>query len=1486
MTGKGPHEGSDTTRSMATIDGRLRATPLEGQKKEKREDLKKALRPAQKHATPTDEELKTMSGIDRKALNKYGGAYVSRAWLETLGFRDGAMDDIAECSPERIYTSIDFVGSSIAQKAVFDDRCPADLRARFIHLLQEGISTITTIGEAFNGSVDGFQGDEVTANFPSMYLACMASLAIKNVMEPILESLRKLTKEFNENHAGKGEKYEVVSGLRVAHVSAQGLNLRTHRRVSGMITRGHALKHSKKFEGEIKSREVDLDLNTTNIHVEDSQIEHLARAKADFESIAANYKEANLRMSQDKVSTIGEEIPNITQLPKNAEASSHPSTTLGVPFCIYFPTLNDETDDAEYDKLVDKVLSVMEEYQCGDIKAVMGGNGFFTTFENGDTELLAARALQATRAAIQEFNNLTGTAHKAVCGIGKKGRMIRFRAGNDDRHELTRVGLVVHELFRAMGVGIDMCNDRSGESSLAVGVATRDKLDEYCLLGETKDHATRNMDITVTELKEVKAKKRVHIFESAGDVRLIGASPTAALEKLNQLLDKKRVIKIGGSSPVNELILRKTLERKDTSSMCVVTPEGQDAFDPYQTLYQIIEQYSEIIEEEKTELYKSIGGGNDLEIEAKLKTCLEKIGESLKGGLNLCVLGAESMDEGSRSALEGAVSKMEGRKIRLIIVGGNVENPDISEKETSMISEEEAMELIEFILETKVGKTDTEIISKKDLSMIAAKLPKIGDSENIHGAYVYPWIGELINQGHLYQPDNTDGTVKTAWVVADSLEGAQVSGQGILMEKLSRLMTEFKGIDDVAYAVAAANRPVEAKELKFENGVEGNKELFLAKLAAQGILTKIDAVEGDDGAIGRVGYIVTPLYKNAIEECLVTWEAGRVEVHGKILKDMNYDSDRLFTENEDPKAQREIKEARDIWLMHNSEYFKYMIIANTSEDIIMDESELKGLHEYLKTIRIDVQKDLDLNNRTKVARRLKHIVELEKLIKRIKTNGANESLLLTEIRKSYLNLISIFSSAAQRSREGKPTLIKFLEGDCLQKIGKLIIQNAKWEEAPTDITIGLIGIRSCQCEIDKINRGIICLDLCDVQAVIKERNSIEGLNEILLRAKKYLKENLNPHLEDVSGLDESTTLRLADALQIFALIAYNVGETLLHIEQATKSENQEYIKYLDMASKYAKMAIDLTTMLREKGLPISRAEGAVTSQASLVLNEYVPQKNAEAKGLTVLGMLKRLSPEHSQERIDASIEKGLEKSIEAIFKRMFQLDEVYITQFTLPFEEDNYLQEAKKEVEKELKLKAKGGKWAKPKGLLGTLTSYSENARTLGRAYYTHEGNDINGISRKKAYEMLLRKAIKAAELARRINDYPNEQGEFIYDFIAVYNTIETYIELAMINDDPLSLQTDFDIAMEELLKIRREVGEVHAAAGVPLQSEVKKLYSWAYQAGLTAIPSEYIPSAERTVMGSTTGVEVLTMEIPSIAELAKGNDSGPFQTIGPEDEE
>ncbi|MDP4008309.1 MAG: hypothetical protein Q8P68_03910, partial [Candidatus Peregrinibacteria bacterium] len=98
------------------------------------------------------------------------------------------------------------------------------------------------------------------------------------------------------------------------------------------------------------------------------------------------------------------------------------------------------------------------------------------------------------------------------------------------------------------------------------------------------------------------------------------------------------------------------------------------------------------------------------------------------------------------------------------------------------------------------------------------------------------------------------------------------------------------------------------------------------------------------------------------------------------------------------------------------------------------------------------------------------------------------------------------------------------------------------------------------------------------------------------------------------------------------------------------------------------------------------------------------------------------------------------------------------------------------------------------------------------------------------------------------------------------------------------ALQTDFDFAMEELLKIRREEGEVHIAAGVPLQSEVKKLYSWAHQAGLT-VPKEYIPSFERTVMSSTMSMAPLTMmEIPTIADISDQT-SGPFQTIGPEDE-
>ncbi|MDP4008311.1 MAG: hypothetical protein Q8P68_03920, partial [Candidatus Peregrinibacteria bacterium] len=696
MTGKGPQEKGADTGQRRTLDGRVRGEADSTQARPildevfmgERGDLQKTLSPIQTHQTPSYAALEFINGVNRDRLTPHGGANISRAWLETIAHQDGSMNSIVECSPGRIYTSIDFVGSSITQRAVFDDRCPASLRAKFIHIIQEGINTITTIVENFHGSVDGFQGDEVTANFPNMHLACMASLAIKNVMEPVLEALRKLTKEFNENHAGKGEKYKVVSGLRIAHVSAQGLNLRTHRRVSGMITRGRALKDSKEFEVKIKEGEGSLNLNTTNIHVENDQISHLTKAEEDFDKIASNFAGARLRIPEDKISTIGEEIPNITQLPKNTEASKHPSTTLGVPFCIYFPTLNDETSNEEYDRLVGKIITVMEEYQCGDIKAVMEGNGFFTTFETGDAELLAARALQAVRAAIEEFNRTNGEGHKAVCGIGKKGRMIRFRAGNEDRHELTRVGLVVHELFRAMGVGIDMSQAKGGQS-VAVGVAARDKLDEYCILGDTGDYATRNMDITVTELKEVKSKKRVHIFKSAEGVRLIGASPAKALEKLNQLLNKKRVIKMRGSSPVNELILRKTLEREDADSLCIVSPEGQDAFDPYQTLYQIIEQYSEGLKEEKAELYASISDGNDLEVEAKLKICLEKIGKNLPGTLNICILGAESMDEGSRSVLEGAISKMGESEIKLIIVGSNIESPNISEEETSLISKEE-----------------------------------------------------------------------------------------------------------------------------------------------------------------------------------------------------------------------------------------------------------------------------------------------------------------------------------------------------------------------------------------------------------------------------------------------------------------------------------------------------------------------------------------------------------------------------------------------------------------------------------------------------------------------------------------------------------------------------------------------------------------------------------------------------------------------------
>lgn len=1360
-----------------------------------------------------------------------GATYVSRAMLEAVMRR--AME--AEKKPsletpvlfqgEAVYTSIDIVGSTNAQSVFFDQRCPAELRTKFIRLQGSIIDSVTTIVENFHGSADGFQGDEITATFPDPIHAYMASHSIRICLKRRLEELRGLIEEFNTSHASGGGTYEVKAGLRIVHTSAEGLLLMNNPEITGTITRGPAIGRSKAMEADAKAAETDMNPNTTNIFVDTNKRSVLEEASTLLEVRRDQYTNSGLRLGEGvEITELAGLIRAGTKLPTNEAASKHPNSTLAVPLCIYLPDVTDETGIDEFQRLIGVIGRTLREYQCEDIKAVAGGNGLFTTFENGDTEELATKALQAVRRAIDEFNAQNFSEHRFVCAIGKKDRVVRFRAGSERRHELTRIGSVINELFRGLAVAIDMYHEKpeGSRESLAVTLTAPERIKEYCEVIDTSRHWVKGVsrELLVTELGKVISKRRAVMVKGRPEIELIGEGAKSTVIRINEIFDSTEgtaIIKIRGISPSIELIARKTLERSDTCSLCLVRPEGQDALKEYQTIFQIIfeliNEYGAsgvIAAEDQNVIAGHLRTQSETSIEKALRHCIDCISANTGCVMQICVLEAESMDESSKFVLESAVQNSKG-KARLIIAGANIDNPDINEEDTETVSPEEAKELVKLILERRAGKMQGPPITEDDLSRIVGSFPKDGNGR-VRGAYVLPWVSELIANGDLYQG------AEIAWEANQNINQESYRKNTILTRKLNALEAMTPGITEVAYAVAAAGRPVKPEELAVATGTRTEA---MAKLAAQGILLKVDVGEGGETdlepQIGKTGYIIAPIYREAIEACLEGWGDRRMEVHEKIIKDSSQDVKTLEfkksgREAADRARKKNLKELRGVFLMHYREYFKYF----SAEEL--DKASCEWLKNYMEVMMVDAKEELDVVNRSKVARRLPVIYELQTILSKCPADGASDEM--ATAKRTYMELVSMLSGSASMTRINTGDLMRIAKSDSFeQKLVNELCETNPLAAQDLRVISALLQMRGRLMEAESLKTDI--------------PNAVEEVIRIVEAAKSALPE------EPREDAPIQTRLRFVDALETLGLVIFTAVERGL--SKLPEAGNEELAsKLLEEATNLGLQAIK---MGKEFNIGImsesqKRAAGKVLGKAESLVYFYVPGQYAERNGLSCADMVTwHKAGAHTLEG-KPGMEMSIIGSVTILIRHILgNGSSVSVDNIAHPLEADRYLRlisaKVAASIQEKRRARASGDEWVRPQGMLHALGNYTSSARRLARAYLKYTGEEVDGVERRQAAINLLIKAKKAAALTRELVGYEDDpEGAFLFEHGLVYNTAEACVELAFLGADGAEQnQMDFNAAMADLAKLRTVHGDSYK--GRPIAEDISRLSEWAALAGL-----------------------------------------------------
>ena len=1071
--------------------------------------------------------------------------------------------------------------------------------------------------------------------------------------------------------------------------------------------------------------------------------------------------------------------------------------------------------------------------------------------------------MQAVQRAVEEFNKTSSISHRTVCGVGKKGRMVRFPAGNNTRRELTRIGPVINELFRGMASAIQIYEAQTPyahrRASLAVGLASPDKLSEYCTTEGTERRAAKGIarGISVTKLGAVREKRRTSLIKETEFIPLIGEGANIAFQKINDLFDAgERVVKIRGLSPVNEVIAKKMLERDDVQTACVVRPEGQDALYEYRTLSQIFIGIKEressggqiAMDEGDMPMYQALTEGIDKKIEEEFIKYLSQIIADQDEGLEICILGAESMDEGSRTILENAIRKINSDKLKLIVVGIDTENPSIPEELTETISKEETKDLVAYVLSERIGGSDTLLISESDAEKIVMSMPKIligpegAQVEKIRGAEVKDWVGDLIAAGHLH-PGGEEG--EAAWEVSPTISQVRLEENSILARKLNTLERELKGITEVAYAIAAAGRPIQPEELDVPMGSRTN---CATKLAMQGIVLKVDVMDEGKKAgltVGQEGYIIAPQYKQAVEVCMEGWGERRAEVHKKILRDLAQDPSQLVTQTfegegeEGPAAKKErldnnkkTRNFRTMCSMHYSEHFKYY------EENMLDADSIKWLGEYLQILRIEAIEELaDKNNRAKASHKLKALFDLEGIFGKLATDDVRHIFL--DVKEQYLELLSIFSGAAQRSQTNKDLLFGLTEEDSIlfRTANNLNFLRPE-KRARTDVIAGLTCLRAGRIQIREITTPVRVSSVKEAKKHALKHGTALQIKELIKKMETTLEEHVIPYAKNEGFEDLETQLRIFNALQVSAIIYWEAGSMLGKLKDAS------YIKYLETGSELCRKTLDSMAEF-EPALETEtqkRAFKVVQSDLKNTLKTKMATAKAEGEGLTVEGMLEfeqhgQISPPNK--KFEAEIEQGVLSLLSIMFDKE---SGDCARSLAIRLEDDPDFGALEKKIHSLIEQKQRssetGEPWKKPKWLTSALLEFSENARTLARTYRRLDGPYVNGIERSEAHRNLLDKALKAAELTRILNDYPNEQGEFFYDFVPVYNSIEAWIEIAAIAEvDSPEAQKGFDMQLSELVKLWDTHGDVFH--GIPLKSEVFKLCKWGLKAGLT-VPDEY----------------------------------------------
>lgn len=1383
--------------------------------------------------------------LQQEDAQRAGATHVSRAMLEAVmkrameAGRKPSLETPVLFRGKAVYTSIDIVGSTNAQSVFFDQRCPAELRTKFIRLQGNIIGSVTTIVENFHGSADGFQGDEITATFPDPIHAYMASHSIRICLEGRLEELRGLIEEFNTSHAHGGGTYGVKAGLRIVHTSAEGLLLMNNPEITGTIARGPAIGRSKVMEADAKATEADRDPNTTNIFVDINQRSVLEEASTLLAVERGRYTDSGLRLG-DVVNTaeLAELIRAGTKLPTNEAASKHPNSTLAVPLCIYLPDVTDETGIDEFQRLIGVIGRTLREYQCEDIKAVAGGNGLFTTFENGDTEELATKALQAVRRAIDEFNTQNFSRHRFVCAIGKKDRVVRFRAGSERRHELTRIGSVINELFRGLAVAIDMYHEKpeGSRESLAVTLTARERISEYCEAKETSRHRVKGVskELRVTKLGKVISRRRAVMVKDPPEIELIGEGAKSTVSRINEIFDSTEgtaIIKIRGISPSIELIARKTLERKDTCALCLVRPEGQDALKEYQTILQIIFEltkecgtYGAITAEDRGIIDGHLLTQSETSIEKALRYCIDCINASTGGTMQICVLEAESMDESSKFVLESAVQNSKG-KARLIIAGANIDDPDINKEDTETVSPEEAKELVNLILERRAGKMQGPPITEDDLSRIVGSFPKDG-SGRVQGAYILPWVSELIANGDLYQG------AEIAWEVNPSISQDSYTKNTILARKLNALETMTPGITEVAYAVAAAGRPVKPEELAVTTGA---RTTAMAKLAEQGILLKVDIDEGGETdlepQIGKTGYILAPIYREAIEACLEGWESRRMEVHAKMVADnfqdtstlefrksavpaSESDMERSCRETGDRARKKNLKELRSICLMHYREYFKYFSIEKEE----LDKESCEWLTDYMEVLMVDAKEELGVGNRVKVARGLPIIYELQAILSKSPAKGARDKM--AKAKMTYMELVSMLSNPACKKRIHPERLIGIADNDSFEsRLTRELCEIAPLTAQDVRVIMALLKMRGRLMGAESLN--------ADTESTHRE----EHARRIVEVARGELLELPN------DGASIRTRLRFADMLctlgdTISKVVKYGLKKPL----QTTTEESANAL--LEEASRLAVQSMVVARKLSETATNKDEIGVAtkIMETAELLLYFYIPDQYAERNGLSCEDMVTLYMAKDAKSELNPEMETSIKRGVAFLVGRALGSG-AEIHTLVSPIESDVDFQYICSNVTASLEGKRAAGardeEWVKPQIMIHALTNYSELARRLARAYIKYAGENVDGVRREDAAVNLLIKAKEAAKCTRNLVDYEEDpEGGFLYEHSLVYNTAEACVELALLGADGAEQnQMDFNAAMRDLAKLRTVHGDSYK--GRPIAEDIKRLSEWAALAGL-----------------------------------------------------